>query len=173
MDPDKLPWDYGKLLEEPGGAEKAVRSLVLRPLSPRTPTSVGGKIAVANNHPGRQADHAGLAATWKGYSFSPRTGRSIFRLAKSTVAAWRYLCPWQPEPSSLVPMVVEQTPRGRAGVRHLLAPARADHLPAAYIEDEIANLVIAPDASSKRGPDKDIALYINSPGVGDGRHGHL
>lgn len=61
MDPDKLPWDYGKLLEElKPGAEKAVRrSLVLEAIAEKeglTPTDADidaeiEKIAVANNRP--------------------------------------------------------------------------------------------------------------------------
>src|SRR5712692_1866451 len=61
MDPDKLPWDYGKLLEElKSGAEKAVRrSLVLEAIAEKEgliPTDADvdaevEKIAVANNRP--------------------------------------------------------------------------------------------------------------------------
>jgi hypothetical protein len=61
LDPDKLPWDYGKLLEElKPGAEKAVRrSLVLEAIAEKeglTPTDVDidaevEKIAVANSRP--------------------------------------------------------------------------------------------------------------------------
>ncbi|HEV2054864.1 MAG TPA: trigger factor [Methylomirabilota bacterium] len=61
MDPDKLPWDYGKLLEElKPGAEKAVRrSLVLEAIAEKEgliPTDADvdaevEKIAVANNRP--------------------------------------------------------------------------------------------------------------------------
>lgn len=61
MDPDKLPWDYGKLLEElKPGAEKAVRrSLVLEAIAEKeglVPTDADvdaevEKIAVANNRP--------------------------------------------------------------------------------------------------------------------------
>jgi trigger factor len=61
MDPDKLPWDYGKLLEElKPGAEKAVRrALVLEAIADKeglAPTDADidaevEKIAVANNRP--------------------------------------------------------------------------------------------------------------------------
>jgi trigger factor len=61
MDPDKLPWDYGKLLEElKPGAEKAVRrALVLEAIAEKeglNPTDADieaevEKIAVANNRP--------------------------------------------------------------------------------------------------------------------------
>jgi len=61
MDPDKLPWDYGKLLEElKPGAEKAVRrALVLEAIAEKeglnaTDADIDAeveKIAVANNRP--------------------------------------------------------------------------------------------------------------------------
>ena len=66
----------------------------------------------------------------------------------------------------LVPMVVEQTPRGERAfdIFSRLLKERIIFLPT-YIEDEIANLVIAQllflEADD---PDKDINLYINSPG---------
>ena len=66
----------------------------------------------------------------------------------------------------LVPMVVEQTPRGERAfdIFSRLLKERIIFLPT-YIEDEIANLVIAQMLFLEaEDPDKDIALYINSPG---------
>ena len=67
---------------------------------------------------------------------------------------------------ALVPMVVEQTPRGERAfdIFSRLLKERIIFLPT-YIEDEIANLVIAQMLFLEaEDPDKDIALYINSPG---------
>jgi ATP-dependent Clp protease protease subunit len=69
-------------------------------------------------------------------------------------------------PMGLVPMVVEQTPRGERAfdIFSRLLKERIIFLPT-YIEDEIANLVIAQMLFLEaEDPDKDIALYINSPG---------
>src|SRR2546425_6369261 len=69
-------------------------------------------------------------------------------------------------PMALVPMVVEQTPRGERAydIFSLLLKERIIFLPT-YIEDEIANLVIAQMLFLEaEDPDKDIQLYINSPG---------
>ena len=66
----------------------------------------------------------------------------------------------------LVPMVVEQTPRGERAfdIFSRVLKERIIFLPT-YIEDEIANLVIAQMLFLEaEDPDKDIALYINSPG---------
>ena len=66
----------------------------------------------------------------------------------------------------LVPMVVEQTPRGERAfdIFSRLLKERIIFLPT-YIEDEIANLVIAQMLFlESEDPDKDISLYINSPG---------
>ncbi|HWN92643.1 MAG TPA: ATP-dependent Clp protease proteolytic subunit, partial [Verrucomicrobiae bacterium] len=66
----------------------------------------------------------------------------------------------------LVPMVVEQTPRGERAfdIFSRLLKERIIFLPT-YIEDEIANLVIAQMLFLEaEDPDKDISLYINSPG---------
>ena len=66
----------------------------------------------------------------------------------------------------LVPMVVEQTPRGERAfdIFSRLLKERIIFLPT-YIEDEIANLVIAQMLFLEAAdPDKDISLYINSPG---------
>jgi ATP-dependent Clp protease protease subunit len=66
----------------------------------------------------------------------------------------------------LVPMVVEQTPRGERAfdIFSRLLKERIIFLPT-YIEDEIANLVIAQLLFLEaEDPDKDIFLYINSPG---------
>ena len=67
---------------------------------------------------------------------------------------------------ALVPMVIEQTPRGERAfdIFSRLLKERIIFLPT-YIEDEIANLVIAQMLFLEaEDPDKDIALYINSPG---------
>src|SRR6266487_3153074 len=69
-------------------------------------------------------------------------------------------------PMGLVPMVVEQTPRGERAfdIFSRLLKERIIFLPT-YIEDEIANLVIAQMLFLEaEDPDKDISLYINSPG---------
>ena len=66
----------------------------------------------------------------------------------------------------LVPMVVEQTPRGERAfdIFSRLLKERIIFLPT-YIEDEFANLVIAQMLFLEaEDPDKDINLYINSPG---------
>src|SRR5215831_17502946 len=66
----------------------------------------------------------------------------------------------------LVPMVVEQTPRGERAfdIFSRLLKERIIFLPT-YIEDELANLVIAQMLFLEaEDPDKDIHLYINSPG---------
>ena len=67
---------------------------------------------------------------------------------------------------ALVPMVVEQTPRGERAfdIFSRLLKERIIFLPT-YIEDEIANLVIAQMLFlAAEDPDKDIALYLTSPG---------
>src|SRR5262249_56058531 len=69
-------------------------------------------------------------------------------------------------PMGLVPMVVEETPRGERAfdIFSRLLKERIIFLPT-YIEDEIANLVIAQMIFLEaEDPDKDISLYINSPG---------
>jgi trigger factor len=99
MDPDKLPWDYGKLLEElKPGAEKAVRrSLVLEAIAEKeglVPTDADvdaevEKIAVANNRPvpavRRVMQDSG---DLEGLRHSLRETRTLeFLISKSTVAA--------------------------------------------------------------------------------------
>ena len=67
---------------------------------------------------------------------------------------------------ALVPMVVEQTPRGERAfdIFSRLLKERIIFLPT-FIEDELANLVIAQMLYLEADdPDKDINLYINSPG---------
>src|SRR5512132_4137876 len=69
-------------------------------------------------------------------------------------------------PMALVPMVVEQTPRGERAydIFSMLLKERIIFLPT-FIEDELANLVIAQMLFLEaEDPDKDIHLYINSPG---------
>ena len=68
--------------------------------------------------------------------------------------------------SPLVPMVVEQTSPRRARVRHLLRllNERIVFL-GTPVTDDIANLVVAQLLHlESEDPDKDISLYINSPG---------
>jgi len=99
IDPDKLPWDYGKLLEElKPGAEKAVRrSLVLEAIAEKEgliPTDADidtevEKIAVANNRPAPavrriMTDNGDL----EGLRHSLRESRTLdFLISKSTVTA--------------------------------------------------------------------------------------
>ena len=67
---------------------------------------------------------------------------------------------------ALVPMVIEQTPRGERAfdIFSRLLKERIIFLPT-FIEDELANLVIAQMLFLEaEDPDKDINLYINSPG---------
>jgi ATP-dependent Clp protease protease subunit len=67
---------------------------------------------------------------------------------------------------ALVPMVIEQTPRGERAfdIFSRLLKERIIFLPT-FIEDELANLVIAQMLFLEaEDPDKDIHLYINSPG---------
>ena len=69
-------------------------------------------------------------------------------------------------PMALIPMVVEQTARGERAfdIFSRLLKERIIFLPT-YIEDEIANLVIAQMLFLEaEDPDKDMHLYINSPG---------
>src|SRR2546425_10923154 len=69
-------------------------------------------------------------------------------------------------PMGLVPMVVEQTPRGERAfdIFSRLLKERIIFLPT-FIEDDLANLVIAQMLFLEaEDPDKDIYLYINSPG---------
>ena len=63
-------------------------------------------------------------------------------------------------------MVVEQTNRGGARLRHLLgAPENSIIFIGTAIDDTVANLVIAQMLFLEADdPDKDILLYINSPG---------
>ena len=67
---------------------------------------------------------------------------------------------------ALVPIVVEQTPRGERAfdIFSRLLKERIIFLPS-YIEDEMANLVIAQLLFLEaEDPDRDISIYINSPG---------
>jgi ATP-dependent Clp protease protease subunit len=69
-------------------------------------------------------------------------------------------------PMALIPMVVEQTARGERAfdIFSRLLKERIIFLPT-HIEDEIANLVIAQLLFLEaEDPDKDMHLYINSPG---------
>lgn len=68
--------------------------------------------------------------------------------------------------SGLVPMVVEQTPRGERSydIYSRLLKERVIFL-VGEVEDHMANLVIAQLLFlESENPDKDISLYINSPG---------
>ena len=53
----------------------------------------------------------------------------------------------------------------RAWIRHLL-PSAEDRIVflGTPIDDNVGNLIMASSAPGVRGPDKDINLYINSPG---------
>ncbi len=99
MDPDKLPWDYGKLLEElKPGAEKAVRrALVLEAIAEKeglNPTDADieaevEKIAVANNRPApavkRMMEQNG---DLDGLRHSLREARTLeFLISKASLAA--------------------------------------------------------------------------------------
>ena len=67
---------------------------------------------------------------------------------------------------ALVPIVVEQTPRGERAfdIFSRLLKERIIFLPT-YIEDEMSNLIIAQLLFLEaEDPDKDVFLYINSPG---------
>ncbi len=67
---------------------------------------------------------------------------------------------------ALIPMVVEQTPRGERAfdIYSRLLKERIIFLPT-YIEDDMANLVIAQLLFLEaEDPDKDVYLYVNSPG---------
>jgi len=67
---------------------------------------------------------------------------------------------------ALVPIVVEQTPRGERAfdIFSRLLKERIIFLPT-FIEDDLANLVIAQMLFLEaEDPDKDLHLYINSPG---------
>ena len=99
MDPEKLPWDYGKLLQElRPGAEKAVRrALILEAISDKeglNPSEADieteiEKIAVANNRPApavkRMMDQSGDLA---GLRHSLGEARTMdFLISKASVAA--------------------------------------------------------------------------------------
>jgi ATP-dependent Clp protease protease subunit len=67
---------------------------------------------------------------------------------------------------ALIPMVVEQTPRGERAydIFSRLLKERIIFLPS-YIEDDMANLVIAQMLFLEaEDPEKDVYLYVNSPG---------
>ncbi|MBI2879314.1 MAG: ATP-dependent Clp protease proteolytic subunit, partial [Candidatus Rokubacteria bacterium] len=69
-------------------------------------------------------------------------------------------------PVGLVPIVVEQTPRGERAfdIFSRLLKERIIFIPS-YIEDEISNLVIAQLLFLEaEDPEKDVYLYVNSPG---------
>src|SRR5262249_32097153 len=69
-------------------------------------------------------------------------------------------------PVALVPMVIEQTPRGERAfdIFSRLLKERIIFLPS-YIEDDMANLVIAQLLFLEaEDADKDVYVYINSPG---------
>jgi len=99
IDPDKLPWDYGKLLEElKPGAEKAVRrSLVLEAIAEKeglTPTDADidaevEKIAVANNRPAPAVRRImSQNGDLEGLKHNLRESRTLeFLISKSSVAA--------------------------------------------------------------------------------------
>src|SRR5579863_6327423 len=68
--------------------------------------------------------------------------------------------------TGLVPMVVEQTPRGERAydIYSRLLKERVIFL-VGQVEDNMANLIVAQLLFlESENPDKDISLYINSPG---------
>src|ERR1700754_4220627 len=72
----------------------------------------------------------------------------------------------QPIISQLVPMVIEQTPRGERSydIYSRLLKERVVFI-TGQVEDHMANLIVAQLLFlESENPDKDIALYINSPG---------
>src|SRR5215468_7068537 len=99
IDPDKLPWDYGKLLEElKPGAEKAVRrSLVLEAIAEKeglTPADADidaevEKIAVANNRPAPAVRRImSQNGDLEGLKHNLRESRTLeFLISKCSVAA--------------------------------------------------------------------------------------
>src|SRR5262249_7395733 len=100
--------------------------------------------------------------------YSLRAARTLdFLIEKAQVTACGTLLSMaRRRPMGLVPMVVEQTPRGERAFDMFsrLLKERIIFLPT-YIEDEIANLVIAQMLFLEADdPDKDINRYINSPG---------
>jgi ATP-dependent Clp protease protease subunit len=68
--------------------------------------------------------------------------------------------------NTLVPMVVEQTSRGRTGLRHLLAAVEgADHICFRPVHDGMSSLIVAQLLHLEaENPSKEISMYINSPG---------
>ncbi len=73
---------------------------------------------------------------------------------------------WKPEGLGLVPMVVEQTARGERAfdIYSRLLKERVIFM-VGPVEDQMANLVVAQLLYlESENPDKDIHLYINSPG---------
>jgi len=99
IDPDKLPWDYGKLLEElKPGAQKAVRrALILEAIAEKeglTPTDADidaevEKIAVANNRPAPAVRRIMTEnGDLEGLRHSLQESRTLeFLISKSSVAA--------------------------------------------------------------------------------------
>jgi ATP-dependent Clp protease protease subunit len=163
LDPERVPWDYKKLLEDlRPGAEKAVkRALLVEAIADKEglqpAAGPGGPAdARAERRPGGHPPHAWRAEDGR---FPDRKESGKQRLRYTTSMARR-------RPMGLVPMVVEQTPRGERAfdIFSRLLKERIIFLPT-YIEDEIANLVIAQMLFLEaEDPDKDIHLYINSPG---------
>ncbi|MCW1890023.1 ATP-dependent Clp protease proteolytic subunit [Vibrio chagasii] len=77
---------------------------------------------------------------------------------------------------ALVPMVVEQTSRGERSydIYSRLLKERIIFRPTGQVEDHMANLVVAQLLFlESENPDKDIYLYINSPGGNNSRHVYL
>lgn len=73
---------------------------------------------------------------------------------------------YSPQASGLVPMVVEQSPRGERAydIYSRLLKERVIFL-VGQVEDHMANLIVAQLLFlESENPDKDISLYINSPG---------
>ena len=161
LDPDRVPWDYKKLLEElRPGAEKAVkRALLIEAIAEKeglAPTDADVDAEVERHRPGQPAAGArgpADARAERGPGGHPPLARRAKTLDFLIEQESRYTR--APEvhgpsmaarrrPMGLVPMVVEQTPRGERAfdIFSRLLKERIIFLPT-YIEDEIANLVIA------------------------------
>ena len=201
IDPERMPWDYEKLIAElRPGAEKAVRrALLLEAIADKeaiAPTDADvdaevEKLAQASQRPtpavtsydGEKRRPGGTAAGHPRPHDSRAAGRqressslmrAVGRGAQAPSSGGASMT--RRSPMGLVPMVVEQTPRGERAfdIFSRLLKERIIFLPT-FIEDELANLVIAQMLYLEADdPDKDINLYINSPGGSvTAGHGHL
>ena len=189
IDPERMPWDYEKLIAElRPGAEKAVRrALLLEAIADKeaiAPTDADvdaevEKLAQASQRPtpaapsydGEERRPRGAAAGHPRPHDPRAAGRqressSLMRAGMRSARRRGGESMKRRSPMGLVPMVVEQTPRGERAfdIFSRLLKERIIFLPT-FIEDELANLVIAQMLYLEADdPDKDINLYINSPG---------